>query len=85
MKDTVRLNFEFPKKDYPYLKMLCAQKGVSFRDFATELLIKAIEEAEDEMLSQRANERLANMKNEDLIPWDEATKQAGWKNAKGKI
>jgi len=47
---------------------------MSFQAFVTELLIQAIEEAEDEMLSQSANERLANMKNEDLIPWDEAIK-----------
>lgn len=85
MKETVRINFEFPKKDYPYLKMLCAQRGVSLRDFASELLLKAIEEAEDGILSEKANNRLANIKDEDLIPWNEATEKAGWKNGKSKL
>lgn len=78
MKNTVRLNFEFPKKYYPYLKMLCAQKGVSLREFATEMLIKAIEEYEDEMLAQKANERLAEIQEEDLISWEEAQQLAKW-------
>lgn len=82
MKNTVRLNFDFPRKEYPYLKMLCAKKGISLREFATELLIKAIEESEDEMLSQKANDHLENMKSEDLISWDEAIKQAGWDSGK---
>ena len=29
MKDTVRLNFEFPRSYYPYLKMILAGKGMS--------------------------------------------------------
>ena len=29
MKNNVRLNFEFPRSEYPYLKMICAEKGVS--------------------------------------------------------
>lgn len=58
--------------------MLCAQKGVSFKDFATNLLLQAIEEYEDEVLIQKANKRLAEMKEADLISWDEALKEAGW-------
>lgn len=81
-KDTVRLNFEFPLSEYPYLKMVCARKGVSLRDFATHLLVKAIEEAEDEMLAQKANERIENMKLEDSISFDEAARLAGWDNEK---
>ena len=77
-KDTIRLNFEFPLSEYPYLKMVCAKKGLSLREFATQLLVKAIEEAEDEMLAQKANKRLEIMKPEDLIPFDEASKLAGW-------
>ncbi len=78
MKDTVRLNFEFPKEEYPYLKMLCAQKGVSLREFATELLIEAIEEYEDEMLTKKANARLKEMEQEDNIDWNEACRLSGW-------
>lgn len=47
-KDTIRINFEFPKKDHPYLKLLCAKKGISIRELATELLLQAIEQAEDD-------------------------------------
>jgi len=82
MKETVRLNFEFPREEYPYLKMLCAQKGISFKEFATELLIRAIEEYEDEQLAKKANERLEETKGSDTISWDEARRLAGWENDK---
>lgn len=84
-KNTVRLNFEFPRSEYPYLKMVCAKRGLSLKDFATEILLRAIEEAEDEMLSQKANERLTNMKDEDLITWDETKRKVGWDKKHGKI
>ena len=56
--NTVRLNFEFPREDYPYLKMMCAAKGVSFRELATELLQNAIEEYANLDLAKKARERL---------------------------
>lgn len=80
MKDTIRLNFEFPREEYPYLKMLCAQRGISFKEFATELLIRAIEEYEDEQLAKKANERIEEAKGSDTIPWDEARRIAGWED-----
>ncbi|MCH9626931.1 MAG: hypothetical protein S4CHLAM2_05630 [Chlamydiales bacterium] len=78
MKDTVRLNFEFPREEYPYLKMLCAQRGVSFKEFATELLLHALDEYEDEQLAKKANERLKEIKEEEMISWDEMRRAAGW-------
>jgi predicted DNA-binding protein len=78
MRNTVRLNFEFPREDYPYLKMLCAAKGMSFREFATELLRNAIEEYEDLKLAKKARQRLKEMKPEDNISIDEAMNDAGW-------
>ncbi len=81
-KDTIRLNFEFPLSEYPYLKMVCAKKSLSLRDFATHVLLRAIEEVEDEMLAQKANDRLESMQPEDLISWDEAKKIAGWNDEK---
>jgi len=78
MKETVRLNFEFPRERYPYLKMLCAQKGKTMRAFATELLLQAIEEYEDELLTKKANKRIQEMKEEDNVSWDEACRAAGW-------
>ena len=50
MKDTVRLNFEFPMSEYPYLKLMRVEKGISFREFSTELLMNTIEEYEDKKL-----------------------------------
>ena len=77
-KDTVRINFEFPLKEYPYLKKVCAQRGMTLRDFATMILVRAIEEAEDEFLLSKAKERLEEMDPDDLITFDEATRLAGW-------
>jgi len=78
MKDTVRLNFEFPREHYPYLKMLCAQKGLSLKDFASALLIREIEEYEDRMLAKRAQKRREEMDENDTIDFGEATRLAGW-------
>ncbi len=78
MKNTVRLNFEFPKNEYPYLKLLCAEKGLSFKDFATELLLKAIAEYEDQRLSRKARKRLKEMDSKDNISFEKATKLAKW-------
>lgn len=78
MKDTVRVNFEFPKEHYPYLKLVCAEKGMSIREFASRLIIKAIEKEEDRILGKRANERLKEMDESENVPFDEAMKQAGW-------
>jgi predicted DNA-binding protein len=80
MKNTVRLNFEFPKKAYPYLKMLCAEKGTSFKDFATDLLLKAIEEYEDHRLAKKARKRLKETDKNDHIPFSKACKLAGWED-----
>jgi hypothetical protein len=81
MRDTVRLNFEFPREDYPYLKMMCAAKGLSFRELATELLRSAMEEYEDLKLGKKARKRLDEMNPKDRISFDEATKEAGWNDA----
>ncbi|MBS4168133.1 hypothetical protein [Parachlamydia sp. AcF125] len=81
MKNTVRLNFEFPREHYPYLKMLCAKKGQSLKDFASDLLIREIEEYEDHQLAKKADIRLGEMKDSDLIDFSDATRLAGWDDA----
>jgi hypothetical protein len=81
MKNTVRLNFEFPKEHYPYLKLVCAQKGQSLKDFASELLIREIEKYEDRLLTKKANRRLSEMDESENIDFDEATRLAGWDDA----
>ena len=55
--ETVRINFDFPKKEYPYLKMLCAKRGVSLKKFATDLIAKAIEDFEDVEFTKVASNR----------------------------
>lgn len=74
MKSTVRLNFDFPRSEYPYLKLICAEKGMSLKEFATNLLLKEIEKYEDKAFSKRADSRLKEMKSKDKIPFDEAWK-----------
>lgn len=81
MKDTVRVNFDFPREHYPYLKLLCAKKGVSLRDFASELLIRELDEYEDVQLARMADNRLKEMDDSDLVDFDEATRLAGWEDA----
>ena len=76
--ETVRLNFEFPRSEYPYLKMLCAEKGISLKEFATDLILKAIEEYEDHSLARKARKRVKELDKKDNIPFDKACKLAGW-------
>jgi hypothetical protein len=73
-----RLNIEFPSDDFIYLKMLCAEKGVSLKDFIIPLILKGMEEEEDALLIRKAQNRLKNMNESDLIPIEDAFKEAGW-------
>ena len=75
---THRMNIDFPVEDYTYLKMLCAKKGVSIKDFVIPLVLKAVEEEEDALLSKKAQQRLKKMETSDLIPIEDAFKEAGW-------
>lgn len=81
MRDTIRLNFDFPKEEYPFLKMVCADMGISFKKFATDLMLQAIEEYEDRMLAKKASKRLKEMTPEDNISFEQATQLAGWNDA----
>ena len=75
---THRLNIDFPAGDYTYLKMLCAEKGVSIKDFVVPIILKAIEEEEDALLIRKAQQRLKKIDKDNLIPIEEAFKEAGW-------
>lgn len=75
---THRLNVEFPSDDYIYLKMLCADKGISIKDFVVPLILKAMQKEEDTILARKAHQRLKNLNPNDLIPMEEAFKEAGW-------
>lgn len=78
MKSTVRLNFEFPRREYPYLKMLCAEEGISLKEFATSLILKALEEYEDRKLGSKARRRLKELDPKHNVSFDKATDLAGW-------
>jgi hypothetical protein len=73
-----RLNLELPSKEYTCLKMLCAKKGITIEDFVTSLILQAIEEEEDSLLIRKAQQRLGNLNPDELIPIDQAFKEAGW-------
>lgn len=75
---THRLNIDFPSDDYTYLKMLCAEKGVTIKDFVVPLILRAIEDEEDALLTKKAQKRLKNMDAADLISIEDAFKKAGW-------
>lgn len=75
---THRLNIDFPYDEYKYLKMLCADKGVSIKDFLVPVIIKAIEDEEDDKLAKKAARRLKNLNLDDCIPFEDAIKAAGW-------
>lgn len=68
MKNIIRLNFEFSREEYPYLKMLCAEHGVSLKEFATNLILKALEEYEDRRLTRKASKRLKKLETKKISP-----------------
>ena len=78
MKDTVRLNFDFPKEVYPYLKLMCAKKGLSFKNLATELILAAIDSYEDIELGEIAQKHMHEMDKKENIPFKKAMELAGW-------
>jgi len=75
---THRMNIDFPSDDYTYLKMICAEKGVTIKDFVVPLILRAMEEEEDAFLARKAQQRLKNLDNTDLISIEDAFKEAGW-------
>ncbi len=75
---TQRLNVEFPSDEFAYLKMLCADKGVSIKDFVVPIILKAMEEEEEKLLVRKAKQRLKNLDVKDLIPIEDAFKEAGF-------
>lgn len=75
---THRLNIEFPSEDFTYLKMLCAEKGMSIKDFVVPVILRAMEEEEDALLARKAQKRLKILNPNDLISIEEAFKEAGW-------
>ena len=51
--------------------MICAEKGVSLKEFTTDLILQAIEDCEDPILSERADKKLNERHPKEDIPSDE--------------
>lgn len=76
--DSHKLNIEFPSDEYTRLKKICKGKGMSIENFVVPLILAAIEEEENILLMKKARKRLNKMNSEDLIPIEDAFKEAGW-------
>ena len=72
-----KLTFEFPADEYVYLKMACAKKGVSMKQFVNSAVIKSIEEYEDE-LDLKVLSEITDEDRSTAISWDEMEKKVGW-------
>lgn len=72
-----KLSVDFPADEYVYLKMTCAKKGVSIRDFVTRCLIRNIEEFEDE-LDAFAIDKITAEERKESIPFEKVKKDLGW-------
>lgn len=65
---THRLNINFPKEEFKYLKMLCAKKGISITDFVIDVVTKKIEEEEDALFDKRVIRDFDYIMTEDFVP-----------------
>lgn len=72
-----KLSVEFPAEEYVYLKMACAKKGVSLKEFVNQAVIRSIEEYEDE-LDLKALEQITDEDRKNAQPWDDVKKELGW-------
>lgn len=73
-----RLSIEFPVEQFVYLKMTCAKKGISLKDFVTEAVIHSMEEYEDELALKALNESLTEENLKNAVPWEKVKKDLGW-------
>lgn len=78
MKKTIKLKFKFPQAAYVSLKLFCVEKGISIKDFTTDLLLRAVDRAEDHRLAKKARKRIREQDDKDIVSFEEACKEAGW-------
>jgi hypothetical protein len=76
-QQTKKLTFEFPVKEYVFLKMACAKQGVSMKDFVTNAVIKSIDEYEDH-LDSLSYQALTPEERDNAIPLEQLEKELGW-------
>lgn len=72
-----KLSVEFPADEYVYLKMACAKKGVSLKEFVNQAVIRSIEEYEDE-LDLIALKKITEEDRNNATSWEEVKKELGW-------
>ncbi|MGZ3633059.1 MAG: DUF6290 family protein [Parachlamydiaceae bacterium] len=72
-----KLSVEFPAEEYVYLKMACAKKGVSLKEFVSQAVIRSIEEYEDE-LDLKALEQISHEDRKSAQPWEDVKRELGW-------
>lgn len=72
-----KLSVEFPAEEYIYLKMACAKKGVSLKEFVNQAVIRSIEEYEDE-LDLKALEQITKEDRKNAQSWEDVKRELGW-------
>ncbi len=77
-KQYKRLSVEFPAKEYIYLKMACAKKGVSMKDFVTQAVLKTMEDYEDELDLATFREAYTEENIKNAIPLDQLKREMGY-------
>lgn len=73
-----KVTFQFPLKDYQYLKMTCARDGISVKDFLTKSAMKSIEELENKSDILAAEKAKKEVEEHGVISWEEMERRVGW-------
>lgn len=76
-KQYKRISVDFPADEYMYLKIACARKGVSLKQFVTSAVIRDIEKYEDE-LDARSLDQITEEDMQKSVPWPQVKKELGW-------
>jgi hypothetical protein len=73
-----KLSIDFPIEEYTYLKMTCAKKGVSIKNFVTNAIIRLVEENEDEIDAKELGLARREIAESGVLTWEELEKKLGW-------
>lgn len=71
-----KLTVEFPVEEYVFLKLACAKKGVSIKEFVNKAVMRSIEEYEDE-LDLKNLEQITEDDRINALSWEEVKKELG--------
>lgn len=73
-----RLSVEFPAEEYVYLKMACAKKGISLKNFVTQAVLASIDAYENELAVNSLKEVLTEENLKNAIPLDQLKSELGF-------